>query len=214
MDIQRDISNWQTSITRTSYGIDWKKFLPADITEADVRNDVVLRQYLEEHFYRNGKVAAFIKWIRTTTSAQQIRVDLEGLLGHPVLEDSITIFITTFHRAPYDVQQHLFFLIFREQNRERSITTIYHELMHFLFHQYYWKQCQDAGLDEQQIHRMKEAATVLLNPILKERGLPLDMGYPQHEELRAFMQRVWQKHRHFSSFLTEVLANAGASVRT
>ncbi|RJO59139.1 hypothetical protein C4546_03515 [Candidatus Parcubacteria bacterium] len=191
-DIQRDINNWQTSITRKSYGIDWKTYLPSDISEAEVNNTKFLKGYLKKHFYQNGKISTFITWMNKSVDEEGIRNDLEILLDEKFPPNPISVYITTFHRAPYDIQQHFFYLIFREKDRERSITTIYHELMHFLFHIYYWEQCQALGLDEQQIHTVKESVTVLLNQILQKRGLPLDMGYPQHRVLREKFKHFWE----------------------
>jgi hypothetical protein len=77
--------------------------------------------------------------------------------------------------------------------------------MHFLFHIHYWETCKKAGLSENQIHDIKESFTVLLNPILKRRGLPLDFGYPNHQEFRVSLEKLWNKGENFEIFLKKVL---------
>jgi antitoxin component of RelBE/YafQ-DinJ toxin-antitoxin module len=48
--------------------------------------------------------------------------------------------------------------------------------------------------------------TVLLNPILEKRGLPLDKDYPKHQELRIKLKELWEsKNRTFEDFLNEIL---------
>ena len=200
-DIQRDIDNWQASINRKSYGVEWKKFLPAGISEDGVNNESMLKKYLEDNFYRTGKISSFVDWLNKTARVNQIQEDLEKLLGNTFSQNTITAYITTFHRAPYDVQQKFFFLIFRETNRERNITNIYHELMHFLFHEYYWEQCRTVGFNDQQIHVLKESSTILLNPTLEKRGFPKDFGYPNHQELREKMLKDWEKYKNFEKVL-------------
>ncbi len=204
-DIQRDINNWQISITRKSYGVEWKKFLPVDISEDEISDGKILKKYLESNFYQTGKVSSFIDWLNNTVHVNQIQEDLEKLFKNTFSSDTIKVYITTFHRAPYNVQQNFFFLILREKNRERGITNIYHELMHFFFHRYYWDQCVAAGFNDQQIHTLKESATVLLNPILEKRELPKDFGYPQHEAQRTVFKRFWKENNDFKSVLDEVL---------
>jgi len=87
-------------------------------------------------------------------AANQIEADLVALMKKPFLLDVITVYLTTFHRAPYDYKGNFF--LFEQKKRERSVTNIYHELMHFLFHWYYWNQCREAGLSDKDIDELKK----------------------------------------------------------
>lgn len=204
-DIERDIRNWQKSIVAKSYGVNWKKFLPPDISAKRVRDKEYLRNYLEKKFYRSGKVSEFKHWMKDNLNASQIKEDLEQLMGKKFPFRTVKIFITTFHRAPYNVEQSFFYLIWRDSNRKKAITNIYHELMHFLFHLYYWNKCKKAGLSDVKIHILKESLTVLLNPILEKRKLLLDAGYASHQEIRTRLKKLWRKEKNFDLFLDKAV---------
>jgi len=209
-NIDKDISNWQRSLSAKSYGVNWGRFLPEDISSAEVQDNNKLKEYLEKRFYSNGKVDKFVTWIKQHINASEIQEDLEGLMGKPFLQDKVTIIVTTFSRAPYSVEGSLFYIIFRDAvKKERTISGIYHELMHFLFHKHYWQQCEKADLSETEIHNLKESMTVLLNPILAKRGLPLDKGYDAHQKIRGELEKMWEddEEKNFEKFLTKVLEN-------
>ncbi len=206
-NIERDIWNWQNAITANSYGIDWKKFLPEDISIENVRDNEYLKNYLERKYYQSGKVSEFKDWLGQNVNSSQIQVDLETLMDKKFPSGNIKVFITTFRRAPYNVKQNFFYvvLIWNESKRKKSIPVIYHELMHFLFHIHYWDMCQKAGLSDTQIHILKESSTVLLNPILEKRGFPISSGYANHQEIRAKLKKIWDKEKNLKLFLEKVI---------
>ena len=203
--LERDIWNWRGAVRASSYGVDWKKFLTKEMTAQKVQNKVFLRTYLTKRYYASGKVSAFKQWLERHIDTRRVSSDLERLLGKKFLPKPITVFITTFRRAPYDVEACSYFLTLRETHPELSITATYHELMHFLFHWHYWGQCKKAGLSDSEIHDLKESLTVLLNPILKKRGLPLDFGYPNHRTMRDQWKSLYRKERSFSAFMKKAL---------
>ncbi len=204
-NIGRDIWNWQNSVMAESYGVSWKKFLPSDVSVEKVRDSEYLRNYLEKKFYQSGKVSEFKSWVEHTLNFSQLQKDLEGLMNRKFSFKEVKVFITTFHRAPYDVEQGFFYLIWRDSNKEKTVTNIYHELMHFLFHIYYWETCKKANLSDTQIHILKESSTILLNPILEKRGLPIDSGYSKHQKMRTELRELWGKERSFELFLTQAI---------
>lgn len=204
-DIDRDIWNWQDAISKESYGIQWKQFLPPSITADQVADKVFLKHYLEKEFYASGQVSAFKLWLEDHTDARRIEEDLTALMQGPFLSQNIVVYVTTFHRAPYDVPESSFFLIRRTNKRELSVTAIYHELMHFLFHWHYWGKCEKKGLSEQEIHDFKESLTVLLDPILEKRGLPPDGGYPMHKGLRKQWTLLYEEDSNFPIFIEKAL---------
>jgi hypothetical protein len=204
-DIDSDIYNWQRAIEVSSYGVDWKQFLPSSITVNDVRNTPFLRDYLKKEFYESGKVADLQAWLWENVDAIQIEKDLVALIKKPFLSERVSVFITTFHRAPYDVSSNRIFLFDRPQNRKRCVETLYHELMHFLFHWHYWEVCRGMGFSDAEIHDFKESITVLLNPILALRGLPLDGGYLKHKDVRDQWAVLYERNPSFPQFLEKAL---------
>lgn len=206
-DLEKDTNNWHSSMGVSSYGIDWGKFLPKDVLLEKIKDLAYLRNYLERKYYKTGKIAEFITWLEQNINSAQIQEDLESLIGKKFSNITINVFITVFGRGMYNVPGNLFYLNYCHHDLEKSASRIYHELMHFLFHIYYWKECKKAGFTEPQIHDLKESLTVLLNSILDKRGLPLDQGYPKHQELRAKLKELWEeKSWEFEDFLKEVLA--------
>ena len=204
-DIGRDIKNWQNSVVANSYGVNWKKFLPKDISVNNVYDNKYLRNYLEEKFYQSGRVSEFKTWIERNINSSYLQKDLEALMGKKIPYRSVKVFITTFHRAPYNIEKGFFYLILRDFNKEKAITNIYHELMHFLFHIYYWNMCKKANLSDAQVHILKESSTILLNPILKKRRLPIDIGYAKQQKIRAKLKKLRDEEKSFESFLKRAI---------
>lgn len=205
-DIEKDMAIWQRSMEAKSYGRNWVDGLPENISKEQVKDTKYLEKYLEDTFYKTGRVGGFIKLVEENLKPEEIAGDLESLMGKKFLKEVVTVSIVTFPRGPYDVKTYTIYLILNEKGTLRPVSSIYHELMHFLFHEHYWEECQKAGLTEPKIHDLKESLTVLLNPILGKRGLPLDKGYPNHEELRAKLKTLWEeKGWEFEDFLKEVL---------
>jgi hypothetical protein len=203
-DIDRDARNWQRAVEAKTHGIEWKRFLPASISLDEVKNAAFLREYLKREYYESGKIFDFREWLKKNVFADQVEEDLVTLMGKPFRFDLVTIYLTTFHRAPYNPEDSSFFL-FEQPRRERSVATIYHELMHFLFHWHYWDQCRKEGLSDSEIDNFKESITVLLNPVLEKRGLPMDGGYPIHEELRKKWTALYRENPDFPMFLERAI---------
>ena len=217
-NLEKDTNNWYGTTGISNYGIDWGKFLPKDILVEKIKNPAYLRDYLENKYYKTGKITEFKNWLEQNINPNQIQEDLELLMGKKFGNTTINVFITVFGRGMYYVPGNFFYLNYCHRDPEKSASRIYHELMHFLFHIYYWSECKKAGLSEKQIHDLKESLTVLLNPILKQRNLPLDSGYPKHQIMRANLEKLWNKEKNnkggkFELFLKKVLNNKGLILR-
>ena len=166
-NLEKDIQNWQNSLNKESYNVNWNKFLPSDISLKCTNDNECLKKYLEINYPIN-KISEFINSINKLINPQEIQNDLENLLNAKFKTNDFKVFITTFHRAPYNIEGNYFYLIYRENNINKAVGGIYHELMHFLFHQNYWDYCKNKGLDDTKIHILKESFTVLLNENLKK----------------------------------------------
>lgn len=208
-DINRDVKNWQSSLTaHSSFVLDPKKYLPKDIAQEKLDNTEYLKQYLSKKFYEPGKISEFKNWLTINVNTTEIQNDIETLMDKAFSPLNIKAYITVFGLGRYSPELSIFYIIYSspEQDRRIRISNIYHELMHFLFHFYYWDKCKKAGLSETQIHDLKESLTVLLNPILKQRELPLDSGYPSHQILRANLKKLWSEGENFEVFLKKALS--------
>lgn len=203
-NLKKDIQNWQESIEKSNYNVNWIKFLPENISLDCARSNACLENYLNINYPEN-KILNFINSLNNLVNAEQIQNDLEDLLNAKFTADDFKIFITTFHRAPYNVERNYFYLICRENNAKKAVSGIYHELMHFLFHQNYWGYCESKGLDDEKIHILKESLTILLNKILEKRGLPLDKGYMAHQELREKIKNCQKNSKNFKKLLEEII---------
>ncbi len=208
-DVSRDVENWQKSLTsRSNYVSDPSKRIPEDVDKERLGDAEYLKQYLFDNFYQTGKVASFKNWLIANTNSAEIQGDIEDLMQRKFKTADITAYITVFGLGRYEPANNVFFVIFTrlEERYKIKISNIYHELMHFLVHEYFWEECKASGLSEAQTHDLKESLTVLLNPILEKRGLPLDEGYPKHQELRAKLKALWEeKNWKFEDFLKKVL---------
>ncbi len=205
-DIELDASNWQKSLQASSYGIKWSDFLPKDISIEEARDSKYLKEYLKKKYYNSGKIEEFKNWLKDNLNKESTVNDLESLMGKRFDINSIDIRITTFPRAPYNYKNGWFFVIFKNSKREIIISEIYHEMMHILFHEHYWAECESLGLNDSQISNLKESLTVVLNPILENRDLPLDEGYPKHREVREKIMKIWkEKNWKFEDFLKNIL---------
>lgn len=89
-------------------------------------------------------------------------------------------------------------------NKFRAIDTATHELMHFMFHKYYWQKCKEKGLAENLIWDIKEAFTVLLNLEFDEFRFQADNGYAPHAKLREIIKKSWEKDKDFDKTLESV----------
>lgn len=207
-DIQLDVKNWQNAIKAESYSIDWKKYIPTDLSVDCIQIDKCLTDYLNNYYYNNGLIDAYLKRLKNEVNILEIQNDLEFLVKRKFPNKiGINVLITTFQRCPYNTKDIFFYIRYRANKEafDKSITNIYHELMHFLFHWNYWQKCQSAGLKENQIHNIKEAFTILLNPILVRKNLPLDKGYEVNFNLRDEIMEFWRQNNDFEFVLNKVI---------
>lgn len=209
-NLEKDVQNWKESLNKESYSVSWNKFLPDDISLECVNNNECLSKYLKEN-YSLDKINKFIDLLNKLINPQEIQNDLENLLNAKFTTNDFKIFITTFHRAPYNIEKNYFYLIYRESNTKRAVSGIYHELMHFLFHQNYWDYCKNSGLNDTKIHILKESLTVLLNEILEKRGLPLDKGYSAHQKIREKIKNCKKDSNDFKKLLTNIINEVPAA---
>lgn len=207
-NIQLDIKNWQNAVEAQGYGVDWAKYIPPDLSIECVKNNECLTNYLKNKYYNSGDIDLYIEKLKKDVDSSEIQNDLEFLMNQKFPDKiKISVFITTFQRCPYNIKENFFYLRYRidDENFKKSTTNIYHELMHFLFHRYYWQRCRNTELKEDEIHNIKESFTVLLNSILIKRNLPIDRGYKVHQKLREEILKFWQENNDFEFVLEKII---------
>lgn len=86
-------------------------------------------------------------------------------------------------------------------NKFLCMDTAMHELMHFMFHRYYDKVCEEKGLSSEQMWDVKESFTALLNLEFGDLRFQADKGYPPHTKLREVIKTSWEKESDFDKTL-------------
>ena len=192
-DEKRDLGNWESALStpKSQYGISWLEKLPQDFDTQKIKDSGYIVSYIQSNFIENGKIKTLTNSLVQLINVDQIKKDLEDISGHPVNWNSVNAYITTFNRAPYNYENKLIYIVFQEDRLEKVLRTIYHELFHFIFHERYWNGFKKLGYSENKIHDIKESLTVVLNPTLKFKSLPLDNGYPKHQALREKILNSW-----------------------
>lgn len=84
----------------------------------------------------------------------------------------------------------------------RAVDTAMHEIMHFIFHKYFYhKWKKKFKLTDKQIWTIKEAVTVILNTECDNIRFDIDKGHKGHEKLRAKIEKDWKKYKNFEKVL-------------
>jgi len=129
---------------------------------------------------------------------------LEKIHGHPFPYHAVKATLSSANRFGYDVEGK-WFAVSMMQNKFISIDIAMHELMHFMFHKYYWKMCERKGLSWKQIWDIKESFTVLLNTGFANLRFQSDNGYPEHKQIRLAITKSWNKYHNFEKALSSAI---------
>jgi len=132
---------------------------------------------------------------------------LEKIHKHPFLFSSIKAVLSTRGGFGYDTHGG-WFATSMMQNKFVSVDIATHELMHFMFHKYYWKVCEKSDLSWKQIWHIKEAFTVLLNLEFPDIRFQPDYGYPEHTKIRAAIEKSWKRYHNFDKALIAAIKTA------
>lgn len=114
---------------------------------------------------------------------------VEKIFGISYPAPIITVYLTHNERCTYNIEQNYFFV---KIGSEFSNNTIMHELLHFYTWHAFGKKLLDEGLSKLAYNDIKESLTELLNLEFSDlmNGKP-DVGYPQHQEMRAKIREMW-----------------------
>lgn len=168
----------------------YKKFLEQFGDNPNKENiSSFINSYLKENNYNVSKFLEKYQKDFSLISEEFYKI-AEKIFELSLKDKEITSYLTINNRCPYNIQENWFFTSI---NKLSPIRSIMHELWHF----YTWYKFGDR---EQQIginkyNDIKESLTVLLNIECKSL-LPegtTDNGYPQHQELRKKIIKLWQE---------------------
>jgi len=127
---------------------------------------------------------------------------IKDVFGNPFPCNLIKGVFSTAGRFGYSIKKNNeWFAVNIDSNKFVVAGTAMHELFHFVFHFYFWKECEKYKLNWKQIWNIKEATTVLLNSNFLDLRLGPDNGYPEHKKIRNFMLKEWEKNKDFKKIL-------------
>lgn len=114
----------------------------------------------------------------------------ESIFGVSLSQDVIA-YLTINNRCSYSINDNFFFVTVPNSSVREIV-------MHELWHFYTWYKfgiIWEEKIGKQKYNDLKEALTVLLNIECAELfpGDAMDYGYPQHQELRNLIKKIWQE---------------------
>ncbi len=123
----------------------------------------------------------------------------------PIFRKKFACYMTTGYMCPYN-EKEKWFMTSLWHSTAFSVVTVCHEIMHLQFLFYYGEYIKKCGLTVSQQEDLKESLTFLLNEE-EFHGMMLceDVGYPDHEKLRAYLQKIWRKERDFDILIDRAI---------
>ncbi len=144
--------------------------------------------YLREHNIDPNKVLSDIEanWIAIET---KYFTRANAIFGKPLPMDRLTVYLTVHDRCSYNYERGYFFI---HTNLKAVTKTLMHELWHWYYYAFFRDEIQ-VKHGAKVSNDMKEALTVLLNEEFSDLmpGIQ-DIGYPQHQELRATILKEYR----------------------
>jgi ribosomal protein S18 acetylase RimI-like enzyme len=143
-----------------------------------------VRKYIQEHKLNLSEITRRlqVEWDKVGAEFERRAELIFGMS----LDKDINAFLTITGRFPYNIERNLFFVPVLQNSANRVA-------MHELWHFYTWYKFgnQQNKLGAQNYNDIKESLTVLLNLECTDLMDEDDKGYPQHQDLRAFISDKW-----------------------
>ena len=131
---------------------------------------------------------------------------LSKITQKPIFKDKFDCYFTSGCMCPYNEEEG-WFMVSIWHSIPSSVTTICHEIMHLQFLKYYRTYLKKRGLNSDQIEKLKESLTFLLNePEFDKIILSYDNGYPDHRKLREKLKNIWLKNKDFKKLIDEAIS--------
>ncbi len=191
IDKEQDSKNWNRviAIRDLPYGLEKKnigKKMIKDFPKEDLKKLKDIKENLEEYFKKDG---------------QEIFKTIKKITEKPIYAKKFYVSFTTAGFRPYDINSS-WFMLSDTENFSKQLTDICHELLHLQVGCYYKDVCIKKGLTEKQFFDLNEILTFLINdPIFKKFDLIPDEGYPNHQEKRKKLEKVWRTKKDFNMLI-------------
>jgi hypothetical protein len=119
------------------------------------------------------------------------------------LPKDVTAYLTVNNRCPYNIEENYFFV-------SVPATSVCRTAMHELFHFYTWyafvEKLTNQGVSKEKYNDIKESLTVILNTDFSDlMNGAVDGGYPQHQEMREEIKRLWLENKDVTKVVEDVL---------
>lgn len=205
-NIEKDIENFIKGTNATNSKKPTKFQISFSEKYGDNFEAEKVRAFIEEQdkisgFDANKKIVAVeARW----KIAEPIFIErVEKLFGISYPAPIITVYLTHNERCTYNIEQNYFFV---RIGSEFSNNTIMHELLHFYTWHAFGKKLLDDGLSKSAYNDIKESLTELLNLEFSDlMNGKRDEGYPQHQEMRAEIRKLWLAHKDISELIDKLL---------
>lgn len=115
----------------------------------------------------------------------------------------ITVYLTHNERCTYNLEENYFFV---KIGSDYNNNIIMHELLHFYTWQAFGKRLLQGGVSKSKYNDIKESLTELLNlefsDLMNDKP---DLGYPQHQELRSEIKKLWLAKHNLKEIINSIL---------
>lgn len=206
-DIEKDIENFingtraVNSKKPTKFQIAFSKKY-GDNFEAEKVKAFIEEQDKLNGFDANKEIVAIEERWKIAEPIFIERVEQIFDISYPV--PIITVYLTHNERCTYNIEENYFFV---RIGSEFSNNTVMHELLHFYTWHAFGKRLLDEGMSKLAYNDIKESLTELLNLEFFDlmNGKP-DNGYPQHQEMRAEIKKLWLAHKDISELIKKLVS--------
>jgi len=214
-NLKKDAWSWVLiAKDKDMWGLDWRSQIaqiPGELLEKIERVDFSQAQKIVEDYIKNDLEKGYknkVMYCEMQALEKSWRIVekkyfaiLSKITQRPIFTDEFDCYFTTGLMCPYNEKEN-WFMVSMWHSIPFSITTICHEIMHLQFLHHYKRYLKKRGLKKDQIEKLKESLTFILNE--KEFSdiiLCDDSGYPDHQKLRTKLQKIWQKEKNFKRFI-------------
>lgn len=205
--LENDIQNWIAAARENEFeGKKWRDGLYgyyleefdkiSKMSELDVERE--LKEFIPIHFKDSickKQLEVEKEYSETFLRACEY---VEKITNRPLAIKSVKVYLTTFPRAPYSVEDGIiYFCIFWDN----VISTLLHELLHMQVIKY-WRNNKDSKiskLSEKEFVYLNESLTFLVNDFTNKQ---LDIGYEKHSAFRDELEKYWDKGCSFEELLS------------
>lgn len=216
LNLSKDIDNWWGACNSTFMGVDWKtkaqkNTLKHIVNKPKKESKIFLESYLKKRYSPNNK---YIKKFKTEIKdywkqrEKEVFNRIEKITKKPIWPDKIICYYGTFPRGNYKIKKKTAWMILDPKvwhTKEIYCEAMLHEILHFQFHRYFWKDLQNKGLNKKEIHHIKEATTFLINEEFLDLIPYKDYGYKIHQEFRKDLTKEWKRHKNFQKLLDKAV---------